>query len=97
MKPRGSVDVDEVLVGAHALHVGGGRAVGGDVDRDHAGQAGDVEAGRVAPGDRARNRFEVRLASRTGAPAGIASYDARNRATASACVSHPTTSLTGTT
>ncbi len=35
--------VDEVLVGAHALHVGG---AGRRVDLDHAGQAGDVEAGR---------------------------------------------------
>ncbi len=47
--------------------------------------------------DRARKRFEVRFASRTGAPAGIAAYDARSRSTAAACVAHPTRSLTGTT
>ena len=42
--------VDEVLVGAHALHVGG---AGLDVDRDDAVEAGDVEAGCVRAGARA--------------------------------------------
>src|SRR3954469_3410378 len=46
---------------------------------------------------RARKRFEVRLASRTGCPTGIASYEAFARATASACVAHPTRSVTATT
>src|SRR5690242_7587943 len=51
----------------------------------------------VCTRDRWRNRFDVRLASRTGAPGGMASYDACNRTTASRCAAHPTTSLTGTT
>src|SRR3954454_1002594 len=53
------------------------------------------ETSRPGTSDRVRERkrFEVRLASRTGAPTGIASYDARSRATASLCPAHPTTSL----
>src|SRR3954447_6937008 len=40
---------------------------------------GAVEAAR------ARNRFVVRFARRTGAPAGMAAYDERSLATASSC------------
>src|SRR6188768_2689952 len=43
---------------------------------------------------RGRNRFEVFLARRTGAPAGMASYDALSCATASACRSHELPRLT---
>src|SRR4051812_42390904 len=38
---------------------------------------------------RGRNRFEVRLASRTVAPGGIARYDSRSRSTPSRCADHP--------
>ena len=41
----------------------------------------------AAAGARNRNRFEVRLARRTGVPAGIAAYCARRAATARACAS----------
>ncbi len=40
-------DVDEVLVGAHPLHVGGAGLL---VDRDDAAETGDVEPGRVGAG-----------------------------------------------
>ena len=42
-EPVGQRGVDEVLVGAHALHVGGAAAA---VHLDHAAQPGDVESGR---------------------------------------------------
>src|SRR5205823_6615991 len=35
-----------------------------------------------------RNRFEVRLANRTGAPAGAARYAVRNASTARACAAY---------
>src|SRR3954452_4478660 len=43
----------------------------------------------VCVASRGRNRFEVLFASRTGAPAGIAAYDAPNRPTASSCAGQP--------
>src|SRR3954454_14497432 len=43
---------------------------------------------------RGRNRFDVFLASRTGAPAGIASYDALSRRTASSWRAQAFPSLT---
>ena len=49
------------------------------VDRDHAVEARRRRGPGRRRAARGRNRFEVRLASRTGAPAGIASYDARSR------------------
>src|SRR4051812_40048653 len=43
---------------------------------------------------RARKRFEVGFASRTGAPGGIAAYDACSRRTPVSCCSQPTTPTT---
>ena len=82
--------VDQVLVGAHALHVGGARA---RVDGDDAVEAGHVEPGAGCAA-RGRNRFEVRLASRTGWPGGIAAYDARSRVDRVACVASVAESVT---
>ena len=45
IRPYGSVGVDQVLVGGHAEDVGGARV---DVDRHHAVEAGDVEAGAAS-------------------------------------------------
>ena len=59
------------------------------VDRDHAVEPGDVETRRRGRAARGRNRLDVFFASRTGAPVGIAAYDARSRSTAAACSSQP--------
>ena len=83
--------VDEVLVGAHALHVGGPRRRRRPRSRRR-GRTRRARASVVAA--RGRNRLEVRLASRTGAPAGMAAYDARSRATAARACSRPTAART---
>ncbi len=54
----------------------------GRIDRDHAGQPGDVQPRASRPPVRGRNRLELRLARRTGSPAGMRWYDARSRPTA---------------
>ena len=77
-EPAGQGRVDEVLVGAHALDVGGLRLV---VDRDHAAQAGDVESGRVGRGTRAEEVGGL-LGQAHGLARGMPSYDARRRPTA---------------
>ena len=84
--------VDEVLVGAHALHLGGARRPGRPRSRRSARRRRDRARSARSRG---RKRLEVRLASRTGAPGGIAAYDARRRCTAAACCSR--ISLTHTT
>ena len=78
--------VDEVLVGAHALHVGGLRLA---VDRDDAAQARRRRDRARRSTARGRKRLEVFLARRTVWPAGIASYDACRRATAASWAACP--------
>ena len=70
---------DQVLVGAHALHVGGQRI---DVDLDDAVEPADVET-RESDASRGRNRLEVFLARRTRSPAGMRTKDSPSRSTAS--------------
>ena len=78
--------VDEVLVGAHALHVGGPRVA---VDRDHAVQPGDVEARRRG------RRPRAGTGSRSSSPAARARRPGSRRTTPAAarrlssCASQP--------
>ena len=70
--------VDEVLVRRHGLDVGGPRD---GVDGQHASSPETSRPG-AALRSRGRNRLDVRLASRTGAPGGIAAYCRSSRSRA---------------
>ena len=70
IRPCGERRLDEVLVGAHALHLGDGPA-SGRRSAMHAVEAGDVESGASGVRYRPRNRLVVGLASRTGASPGM--------------------------
>jgi len=66
--------VDKILVGGHTA---GDRCPGLRVDAEHPPECGHVQAGDGGSGAPASaavnlNRFEVRLARRTGLPGGIA-------------------------
>jgi hypothetical protein len=61
--------LNEPLVGAHVLHVGG---TGPLVDTDHPIETGCIESDGSASSGAVRKRFDVRLSRRTRVPIGIA-------------------------